>query len=95
MSASKCIVTIGSTDHLAQLKTTRLAVHFCRMHRGMHWTDQESEAFQLAVDAWDEISPETKEMAFVEVEPYGGDSEGNSGSPNYSAACGCAVSVFL
>jgi hypothetical protein len=57
----------------------------------MRWTEQESEAFQLAMDAWEEISPETKEMAFVEVEPYQSDSGGSAGSPNYSAACGCAV----
>jgi hypothetical protein len=57
----------------------------------MRWTDQESEAFQLATDAWEEISPETGEMAFVEVEPYQSDSGDSAGSPNYSAACGCAV----
>jgi hypothetical protein len=95
MSASQCIVTIGSTDHLAQVKTTRLAVRFCGMHRAMDGTDQESEAFQLAIDAWEEISPETKEMAFVEVEQSEGDSGGNPGSPSYSAACGCAVTIYL
>jgi hypothetical protein len=77
------------------VKTTRLAIQFCGMHRAMYWTDQESEAFQLAVDAWEEISPEAKEMAFVEVEKSEGAFEGNSGAPEYSAACGCAVSVFL
>jgi hypothetical protein len=61
----------------------------------MRWTEQESEAFQLAIDAWEEISPETKEMAFVEVEPYEGDPAVDSGSPNYSAPCGCAVSIEL